>query len=302
MNRIGTSPENTINYDPVTRERRNIRMMYERVGPRGERVFRWPPHFHPDLEVVSAPPGVSGVVLIGGKRHEIHEGSFLAIPPMSIHSFDLSMAGEVQTIIIQFDTTHLVSELRRVSGCTAQQITDSINNVRIDHHEQAEILHGMLVHLSMESPGRDASEAPGLLIQAGANDLAVVHRVIAHLLSTGLQANRIIYDFEIRDVVEYISANFLNNLYIDDIARNCGLSRATLFRRFKKHCGMTILEYVNFLKVQHAQMLMEHKGKNVSEACYASGYESLAHFSRIFTRFVGLPPKKWSLSSGVKGR
>ena len=159
------------------------------------------------------------------------------------------------------------------------------------------MLNGLLAQLSMENPQRDPENEAVENIRAGANDLAIVHRIIAHLLSSESRGSRIIYDDTIRGVVEYISDSFLKKLYIDDIVRHCGVSRPTLFRRFKKHCGMTVVDFINFLRVQHAQWLMEQLVKNVSEACYASGHESLAHFSRLFKRFAGVTPKKWSMSN-----
>jgi AraC-like DNA-binding protein len=300
MNRISRTREDQTRRAAATRELRNIRTIYERVGPRRERSFRWPPHFHPDLEVMSAPVGVTGDVWIGGTRYRIRGNDFLAIPPMSIHSFDLAMTGKAQAIIVQFDTKHLVRELQKTSQSSAQNIMESIGNVSADHHESADMLHGMIAQLSMDAPVRDPGAGPAENIKAGANDLALVHRIIAHLLSSGTSASPIVFDDTIRGVVEYISHNFLKELYIDDIARHCGLSRPTLFRRFKKHCGMTVVDFINFLRIQHAQWLMEHQGKNVSEACYGSGHESLAHFSRLFKRFVGITPKKWSMSNRMQ--
>ena len=52
---------------------------------------------------------------------------------------------------------------------------------------------------------------------------------------------------------------------------------------------LTFVEFLNHYRINHAKNLLI-ANKNVSEACFQSGFESLSYFNRTFKKVVKMNP------------
>ncbi|CDT21476.1 helix-turn-helix domain-containing protein [Sphingobacterium faecium] len=52
-------------------------------------------------------------------------------------------------------------------------------------------------------------------------------------------------------------------------------------RFFKKHTQKSFSKFVNETRLGHACKLLEDKSLNISEVCYASGYQNLTKFNKF---------------------
>ncbi len=77
---------------------------------------------------------------------------------------------------------------------------------------------------------------------------------------------------------------------LDDLARELGLSRRTLQRRFVSATGTTPLRYLQKLRVQQATSLLRHSNLGVREIAEQVGYTDPNYFSILFKDRVGHPP------------
>ena len=77
---------------------------------------------------------------------------------------------------------------------------------------------------------------------------------------------------------------------LDALAAHFYISKYHLCREFRKYTHNSIIEYLNFVRVIHAQRLFMETDKNVSEVAAAVGFASLTHFERIFTKMTGQKP------------
>lgn len=75
-----------------------------------------------------------------------------------------------------------------------------------------------------------------------------------------------------------------------DLANTAGMSLTSFHQHFKAVTGTTPLQYRKDLRLIAARALLAERGKSVSEAAYAVGYESPTHFSRDYSRKFGKPP------------
>lgn len=93
--------------------------------------------------------------------------------------------------------------------------------------------------------------------------------------------------------LDYIRENRSNMLYVDDIARAAALSRRALEKRFSGLLGETINQVVQRMHFEHALELMAARELTLDEIAYASGFSSLAVFSRQFKARYGVPPSRY---------
>ncbi|WP_020395669.1 AraC family transcriptional regulator [Thiolinea disciformis] len=89
-----------------------------------------------------------------------------------------------------------------------------------------------------------------------------------------------------------IQANLAKNIAIGDLAQRVGMSNSTFFEQFKVVTGTSPLQYQKELRLLHARDELHTPSAKVSEIAFAVGYESLAQFSREYTRKFGRSPRQ----------
>ena len=84
-----------------------------------------------------------------------------------------------------------------------------------------------------------------------------------------------------------------------DIADHYHFSREYLLRVFKKEEGITILQYINDLKLKKAEEALRGTDRPVKEIAETLGFSSTAYFIRFFRAKEGMSPQAWR--AGKKG-
>ena len=93
----------------------------------------------------------------------------------------------------------------------------------------------------------------------------------------------------IKTAVKYIKINYNKKLTLENILEEVGFSRAHFSREFKKYVGVSVIEYVNYVKCDRARTLMS-KGSSVSEAAITCGFSNLSYFTRTYKKIMGNLP------------
>ena len=81
-----------------------------------------------------------------------------------------------------------------------------------------------------------------------------------------------------------------NPVTIKELSRKVAINECYLKKGFKEVFGMTIFEFFQQQRMEHAKYLLHEKGLSVTEASVALGYSSIAHFSTAFKKQTGLKP------------
>lgn len=94
----------------------------------------------------------------------------------------------------------------------------------------------------------------------------------------------------VKKAVEFIEKNFDQQLTLTEVAQAAGLSKSAFSRRFKQFLGVSFKTYLNQMRVSKAKHFISSEGMNVTEACYAVGFNDTAYFSRMFRKIEGISP------------
>jgi transcriptional regulator GlxA family with amidase domain len=97
-------------------------------------------------------------------------------------------------------------------------------------------------------------------------------------------------DATIAAIQDYLEEGYARPLSVDAMARRAGLGKRTFERRFKAATGETPVSYLQQLRVEAAKRILEMENQGVEQITVRVGYEDSATFSRLFSRFVGIPP------------
>jgi AraC-like DNA-binding protein len=89
---------------------------------------------------------------------------------------------------------------------------------------------------------------------------------------------------------DFVAANFLQEIDSVDIARAADLHPKYAMNLFKKTTGMTLIKYVNLLRLSRAQAMLMNDGANVLQVAMDSGFGSISAFNKSFRHIAGMSP------------
>lgn len=93
-------------------------------------------------------------------------------------------------------------------------------------------------------------------------------------------------------VRDLLRARYEEDLTVETLANEAGLSRVHLTRAFTKEFGVPPHIYLNAVRVERAQSAMLG-GSALADVAAACGFADQSHFSRRFKGSVGLSPGAW---------
>lgn len=93
----------------------------------------------------------------------------------------------------------------------------------------------------------------------------------------------------IRTIYALIDERYQEKISVDEVAQLCNLTKPAFCRYFKKATGSTFIGFLNQYRISQAKRLLL-SGKNITEACYACGFESLSYFNRTFRKITDENP------------
>lgn len=97
---------------------------------------------------------------------------------------------------------------------------------------------------------------------------------------------------KLNDSLEYINANLSNeNLSLEDISFNVGISKYHFLREFKKEFGLTPNQYIQIKKVNKARELLK-KDVSLSSIAYDCGFTDQSYMIKVFKKYIGYTPSK----------
>jgi AraC-like DNA-binding protein len=93
-------------------------------------------------------------------------------------------------------------------------------------------------------------------------------------------------------VRDYLRSHFDQDITVDALAREAGLSRVHLTRAFAQQFGVPPHIYLNAVRLERAQAGML-AGQSLAEVAAGCGFADQSHFSRRFKGSVGVAPGAW---------
>lgn len=87
----------------------------------------------------------------------------------------------------------------------------------------------------------------------------------------------------------FIDDHFSEPINLDDIADEAYFSKFHFIRLFKKTYGKTPHQYLTYVRIQKARILLE-AGSSVSETCFSVGFDGVNSFSGLFKQYNGCSP------------
>jgi AraC-like DNA-binding protein len=94
-------------------------------------------------------------------------------------------------------------------------------------------------------------------------------------------------------ILEMMAANLDGNVRLRLLAREAGLSVSQFARAFRKSTGVAPHQWLLQRRVEAAKSLLKDRRIPLSEVAVSVGFADQAHFTRVFSAVVGMPPGLW---------
>ena len=264
--------------------------------------FDAPWHFHPEYELTYIAAGY-GRRFVGDSIESFQEGDLVLIGPNMPHFWrsDDDFYGDarphpVESIVIQFPTGFEQRGL--VALPEAEPIRQLLDRAR----------YGL--RFSPAASRQVAGDMSRLVTRSGFDQLLAFLDILnqltrdpaAELLaSEGYQLAPSEAETErMKRVLEYVLANFKEDIRIEQIASVAGMAPAAFCRYFRKRTSKSFVEYLNELRVSHARKLLTKGDASVGQVGLECGFNNISHFHRLFKQHTGLTPLNYQTVQRLK--
>ena len=234
------------------------------------RNFKMPSmHYHDAYELYYLEAGTRDY-FVEDKLFSVSAGEFVLIPPGKLHR--TGGAHCVRTLV-QFTREFLE---KTFTAQVAEQLTECFCHVKIQpgaHQQRCQVL---LKQLEEATGELEFALALGCLLQT-----------LAKCGDPEIQ-----YD-QTGAIVTYINQNYASIESIDQIASEFYISKYHLCRVFKRAMELTVIEYLNQVRIKNAAQLLTDTDKDIVEIAVQCGYHSVAYFSNLFKKTMGFAPTEY---------
>ena len=100
----------------------------------------------------------------------------------------------------------------------------------------------------------------------------------------------------LRRSIGYMEQHLTTSLPLEKIAEVACLSKYHFCRRFKKHLGITPIQFMLDLRIRHAATLLRDTGLSVTSVAARTGFSDLSGFHRHFKRVYRCTPTAYRRS------
>jgi AraC-like DNA-binding protein len=263
------------------------------LTPRLNDLFYW--HFHQEYEIVY-------VEADGGIRHigdhiSKYEGSDLALigPNIPHLNFDYGVKTTVETVVVQMKEHFLGAAFFSLPEIA------SINEL----FERAKT--GLAFYGETK---RQAGEQLKQLVSLPHFDQLISLLNVFQLLASSEEyiplnsrpiANASVLKEQQRlhRIYSYIETHYQQRVDVNEVATLSHLTTAAFCRYFKKTTHLTFTDFLNQYRINQAKKLLLHD-KNVTEACYNSGFDNLSYFNKTFKKLTGVNPSHFKREFAVQ--
>jgi len=177
--------------------------------------------------------------------------------------------------------------------------------VSTDSHPLLDSLPPILKLSSNDAARKEWLESSLKLMNEGTNSPEVVSRLAELFLAEAIrryieqhpagQGGWIagLKDPAVAKALTVIHERFAEDLDVELLAREAGVSRTVLGERFTDLIGEPPMRYCGRWRMRVAANMLRDGRQNASNVAYAVGFNSEAAFNRAFKREYGEPPAKW---------
>lgn len=98
---------------------------------------------------------------------------------------------------------------------------------------------------------------------------------------------------KINTIVDFVMENYHEDIGLEDAANIASMSASSFSRYFASKTGNRFSNFINQVRLGHACKMLYETDNQISNICFACGFNSLANFNRQFLKVKGTTPREY---------
>jgi AraC-like DNA-binding protein len=104
----------------------------------------------------------------------------------------------------------------------------------------------------------------------------------------------------LKRAIDYVEARLNEPVSLADVALSAGLTRMHFAAQFRAAAGLRPHEYLLRRRIERAQEMLVGTGMSLVDVALSVGFQTQSHFTSVFKRYAGQPPRAWRESRGLQ--
>ena len=253
-------------------------------------------HRHADFEISCVLNG-KGVYRLRDGTVSLQAGDVFVFGSNQIHCItDSDPSDPIRIFNIQFEPRMLWSPAIGLSRCAYLQLFNGKCERMEQKNEITRTISSKIRDLREESTQKRAGY--DVMVRAYLDEiLTLLMRNTPSFETVAGQSNRSKSLYGLDRSMDYINSHLNVPMSLDEIAKQCGLSRTYFSSLFSFFNGLTPWEYITLRRIERSCTLLKDTDLSVLEVAGQCGYVNLSNFNRMFIRTIGMSPsafrRKW---------
>jgi len=256
---------------------------FKLFSPRLRNTFLW--HYHPEMELVYVEAD-AGIRHVGSHISGYTQSDLVFIGSNIPHlNFDYRLRSDYHQVVVQLKENFLGTSIQVSAEFSAINSLFNMAPYGIAFYGETKRIAGE--RLKQLNTMNSFKQLMALLeifnLLANSKEMAILN-------DEQIRMQLFLKDkIRMGAIYEYIDANYNKKPDVNVVAEKVHLTTPAFCRYFKKQTNITFTDFVNEYRIDIAKNLLL-QDKNVTETCYAAGFESLSYFNKLFNKIVGDNP------------
>lgn len=245
-------------------------------------------HWHEQLELLLFTEG-EAVVECNSKSISVRPGDLIIVNSNELHYGQVITPPLIYySVIIDFSMIHSsfidTCEMKYITPIT-QNLILFMNKVSNDN-TVIEYINKIVSEYEAKDIGYE------MAIKAGIYNLLVflLRNYIEEVITIKDYSSRIKSLERFNNVFKYIEENYNEKLNVNLLAEITDFSGSHFLHLFRKITGKTLSEYINQIRINKAESLINNTNMNITEIAFSTGFNDLNYFSRVFYKYKKTSP------------
>lgn len=96
-----------------------------------------------------------------------------------------------------------------------------------------------------------------------------------------------------KSIIEYITENYDRHISLDELSKKFNISEGHLCRSFKLITQRSVIEYINYCRINRSIELLRETDRDVSEIAGMVGFNTISYFNKMFKKYMHMTPSEF---------
>ena len=244
-------------------------------------------HWHEELELLYPLNGELGIK-IEGSKYSLSTKELIVIESFKTHNI-YAYTDTAMYLCIHISKKYMQKYFSDIELYEIQCFPDNIADLLSEYQNLCFLLDELTTQYIEKAPAF-FMEAEGIVLQI----LARLIRFFAVKITPQTAISDTLTIESIRSILSYVEEHFYEQITLQDASETLGLTKEYFCRFFKKHMGISFMQYLNDVRAAHVHWDLLHTDIPVAQLAEKNGFFNQKQFNKIFRE------RYWCTPSSVR--